>query len=77
MHSFKTHATAILGLCVEAVKNEVKNRYCNLFPFDRNLVTLENGSYINASWIELPKGIISVQFCFYAPLKRTAKALVL
>ena len=47
----------ILGLCSKAAKNEIKNRYCNLFPFDRNLVHLEKDEeYINASWIELPKG---------------------
>ena len=38
------------------MKNEHKNRYCNLFPFDRNLVHLEENEYINASWIKLPKG---------------------
>lgn len=44
------------GLCSKAAKNEIKNRYCNLFPFDRNLVHLEkDDEYINASWIELPK----------------------
>ena len=49
----------IVGLCKKAEKNEIKNRYCNLFPFDRNLVSLEKEEdYINASWIELPKGKI-------------------
>ena len=47
----------VTGLCKKAVKNEIKNRYCNLFPFDQNLVHLEKEEeYINASWIELPKG---------------------
>ena len=49
----------IIGLCRKATKNEIKNRYCNLFPFDRNLVSLEKEEdYINASWIELPRGKI-------------------
>merc|ERR1712001_355150 len=43
------------GLCKGATKNEHKNRYCNLFPFDRNLVHLEEKEYVNASWIKLPK----------------------
>ena len=38
----------------------LQNRYCNLFPFDENLVELKNNDgqdiYINASWLELPKG---------------------
>ena len=29
------------GLCKVAEKNKYKNRYCNLFPFDRNLVQLK------------------------------------
>ena len=29
------------GLCNVAEKNKYKNRYCNLFPFDRNLVKLK------------------------------------
>ena len=29
------------GSCRVAEKNRYKNRYCNLFPFDRNLVQLE------------------------------------
>merc|ERR1712198_153979 len=38
------------GLCRKATKNEIQNRYCNLFPFDRNLVSLEKEEdYINAS----------------------------
>ena len=28
-------------LCQKAENNRLKNRYCNLFPFDRNLVQLE------------------------------------
>merc|ERR1719400_2200201 len=43
------------GLCKRAKKNEHKNRYCNLFPFDTNLVHLEEKEYVNASWIKLPK----------------------
>ena len=29
------------GLCQVAEKNKYKNRYCNLFPFDQNLVHLD------------------------------------
>ena len=29
-------------------------RYCNLFPFDENIVSLENPDhYINASWMKI------------------------
>lgn len=41
------------GLCNQAVRNRLKNRYCNLFPFDSNIVDLPHGDYINASWIRL------------------------
>ena len=40
-------------LCVKAQNNRLKNRYCNLFPFDENVVELPGDDYINASWIEL------------------------
>ena len=40
------------GLCKKARRNPKKNRYCNLFPFDENIVHLDNpNQYINASWM--------------------------
>ena len=29
------------------------HRYCNLFPFDKDIVRLPGETYINASWIQL------------------------
>ena len=48
-------AMVSLGLCNKAVKNERKNRYCNLFPFDKNIVNVESDPdfYINASWMQV------------------------
>ena len=44
-----------LFILIQACRHPYKNRYCNLFPFDTNLVTLnQESSYINASWIQLP-----------------------
>ena len=57
MDSFLVNGNlCLIGLCKRATKNEHKNRYCNLFPFDTNLVHLEEKEYVNASWIKLPKG---------------------
>ena len=53
---FVNENVRFIGLCKRAKKNEHKNRYCNLFPFDKNLVHLEENEYVNASWIKLPKG---------------------
>ena len=36
----------------KACKNPFKNRYCNLYPFDTNLVKLGNDRFVNASWID-------------------------
>lgn len=33
------------------IKNELKNRYCNILPYDDNYITLPNKQYINASWV--------------------------
>ena len=48
-------AMVSLGLCNQAVKNERKNRYCNLFPFDKHIVGFEDDPdyYINASWMQV------------------------
>ena len=48
-------AMVYLGLCNQAVKNERKNRYCNLFPFDKHIVGFEDDPdyYINASWMQV------------------------
>ncbi len=42
-----------MKLCKEACKkgNLDRNRYCNQFPFDSDLVRLKSLPYINASWI--------------------------
>ena len=53
----------------QACKNPYKNRYCNLFPFDTNLVVLDNeGRYVNASWIDLP-GIYSIKILNFIQIK--------
>eukprot|EP01083_Nonionella_stella_P180500 643881_1 len=41
-------------LCEVASANCEKNRYSNIFPFDTNLVHLNNKEYINASWVTFP-----------------------
>ena len=42
-----------LGLCQKACKFPRQNRYCNLFPFDTNIVHLSENQYINASWMKI------------------------
>lgn len=45
------------GLCLKACQFPKHNRYCNLFPFDKNIVELKQDpklTYINASWMTLP-----------------------
>ncbi len=45
-------------LVILAIKdcNCLNYRYCNLFPFDKNIVSLGDSSrYINASWIRFPE----------------------
>ena len=53
--SWEQHDTMVnQGLCKKACRNERKNRYCNLFPFDETIVNLEDpNQYINASWVRL------------------------
>ena len=44
------------GLCEKAVKkkNQSKNRYCNLHPFDKYVFNFEDpDQYINASWVKI------------------------
>ena len=42
------------GLCKKACQFPLMNRYCNLFPFDENIVNLQNPDhYINASWMKI------------------------
>jgi protein tyrosine phosphatase len=42
------------GLCNKASHNPRKNRYCNLFPYDKSIVTLQDPEkYINASWVKI------------------------
>ena len=42
------------GLCKKACQFPLMNRYCNLFPFDENIVNLQNSDhYINASWMKI------------------------
>ena len=42
------------GLCKKACQFPQMNRYCNLFPFDENIVNLQNPDhYINASWMKI------------------------
>lgn len=33
------------------LKNDLKNRYQNILPYDDNYITLPNKQYINASWV--------------------------
>ena len=45
-------------LVKKALENQERNRYKNILPFDKTLVSLPNSDYINASFISplLPKG---------------------
>ncbi len=54
--SWEQHPTMVAqGLCKKACDNERKNRYCNLFPFDSNLVHFDDEPdfYVNASWVNV------------------------
>jgi protein tyrosine phosphatase len=43
--------------------NNDKNRYCNILPYDDNIVTLPHNKYINASWIPcLNPGTVTNQY---------------
>lgn len=51
------------GLCEKACQNPKKNRYCNLFPFDEQIVSLQDpDQYINASWIDLKPWVQNRKF---------------
>ena len=59
------------GLCEKAVKkkNQSKNRYCNLYPFDKYIFNFEDpDQYINASWVKIlpwfPTKRLKI-FCIY------------
>ena len=44
------------GLCEKAAKkkNQSKNRYCNLYPFDKYIFNFEDpDQYINASYVKI------------------------
>jgi protein tyrosine phosphatase len=42
------------GLCKKACKNPQKNRYRNLYPYDKSIVSLQDPEqYINASWVSV------------------------
>ena len=44
------------GLCekAEKKKNQSKNRYCNLHPFDKYVFNFKDpDQYINASWVKI------------------------
>ena len=44
-------------LCQRACANETKNRYSNLYPFDKNIYKFHNKDlYINGSWIDIKAG---------------------
>ena len=43
------------GAVAVGLKNPHAHRYSNILPWDRSLVTLTSGAYINASWVKLPK----------------------
>ena len=51
------------GLCQKACRFPLKNRYCNLFPFDENIVNLQDpNEYINASWMKIVPWLPDRQF---------------
>ena len=54
-NSWGQHDTMVAhGLCKKACQHPRKNRYCNLFPFDENIVQFEDpNQYINASWVKI------------------------
>ena len=59
------------GLCEKAAKkiNQSKNRYCNLYPFDKYIFNFEDpDQYINASWVKIlpwfPTKRLKI-FCIY------------
>eukprot|EP00919_Chromeraceae_sp_WS-2016_P063623 GHVR01150504.1.p1 GENE.GHVR01150504.1~~GHVR01150504.1.p1 ORF type:complete len:384 (-),score=102.05 GHVR01150504.1:303-1454(-) len=54
------------GLVQQAINNKGKNRYSNIYPYDRCLVKLKasdgyDNRYINATWIHLPIGFNDIK----------------
>mmetsp|Transcript_44257 Transcript_44257/g.140831 ORF Transcript_44257/g.140831 Transcript_44257/m.140831 type:complete len:348 (-) Transcript_44257:91-1134(-) len=56
------------GVCTVALASIEKNRYSNIFPYDRELVRLEGGQYINASHITFPRAPEVMYIATQAPL---------
>lgn len=48
----RTHEDLVASdLVSQGLANGEKSRYCNIIPYDEHRVELEDGTYINASWV--------------------------
>lgn len=54
-----------------ALDNDHLNRYCNILPFDKNRVRLNNQDYINASFVVPPLAIEPTYIAAQGPLRHT------